>query len=321
MTKKGHPKNQHYVPQFLLRNFSTGNKKRVFTFDKSNGKQFLSSTRNLASETKFYDVELDGKQLSFDPFLTRMEASVSGIIKSVVKRESLVHLTEKDRVSLSLFSAVQQLRVKGTRQRMASINNGIRRVLAERGIEPGDVVPEMTPEDIKRQSIAQISEAKQTAKHFHDKSWILYRAPKQSPFITSDNPIVLHNLAMLPEHRGSGLTSPGVEVHFPISKRLSICFLCPSTERALFRGLAQVKQIGQFCKAFPIKIAPMKEIADAISKGTVLELNRDNVMHQNSLQVLYSSRFLFSSTDNFDLVKDMLAADPTLADPPEMVVR
>lgn len=318
--RNNHPKNQHYVPQFLLRNFSTGNKKRVYAFDKLTGKHFLSSVRNLASETKFYDVEVDGDQVSVDPFLTKMEAAVSGIVKSIVKRESLTYLTESDRIKLSLFAAVQQLRVKGVRQRIESINVGVRKVLKERGISPGEVAPQMTAEDAKRLSIGQIQNAKENAKHFHNKSWLLHRAPRNAPFITSDNPITLHNLAMLPEHRGTGIASPGVEIHFPISSRLSICFLCSSTEREVFQGLAKANQLHQLYGFDLVDSAPIKEIATAISTGKPLELNSDNVMHQNSLQIMYSSRFIFCSTNDFTLVEDMISKDPTLQKPPEMVV-
>jgi hypothetical protein len=50
------PDNQHYVTQFILRQFGSGKKRQVFAYDKHTGNVFRSSPRNIASETGFYDV-------------------------------------------------------------------------------------------------------------------------------------------------------------------------------------------------------------------------------------------------------------------------
>jgi len=43
---------QHYVPQFLLKQFTSGKKPQVWVFDKTTGKKFKSHVKNVASETK-----------------------------------------------------------------------------------------------------------------------------------------------------------------------------------------------------------------------------------------------------------------------------
>ena len=45
---------QHYVPQFLLRNFTDG-EGRLWVFDKQTGKPFSKSPAKVAAECGFYD--------------------------------------------------------------------------------------------------------------------------------------------------------------------------------------------------------------------------------------------------------------------------
>ena len=53
MTK---PKKQHYVPQFLLRNFAIGQKSKakLWVLDKRKGNVYQSSVHDVAHENLFY---------------------------------------------------------------------------------------------------------------------------------------------------------------------------------------------------------------------------------------------------------------------------
>lgn len=86
---------------------------------------------------------------------------------------------------------------------MKSLNTAILEVLAQRGIDPGDVIWEMDDEEVKRQSIPSIAAAKPAAKSLFEMAWILYHAPEGKPFYISDNPVVLHNL-VAPREQGQG---------------------------------------------------------------------------------------------------------------------
>jgi hypothetical protein len=43
-----------------------------------------------------------------------------------------------------------------------------------------------------------------------------------------------------------------------------------------------------------------------------LGLEADNVIFMNSLQVIYSERFVFSADGNWELVREMVASNPEL---------
>jgi hypothetical protein len=318
MAKKvNRPKIQHYVSQFQLRNFAD-ERGQVQVFDKVEGRIFTLSPHGIAAEAGFYDfTDQAGKPHTVEHLLGKMETQVSGIIAGILDRQSLAHLTAKDRVAVSLFAAVQQRRVKAVRQRIQSLNTGILRVLDERGIDPGDVVPELDDDDVKRFSIAKLSNAKAAAKLFFDKAWVLRRAPEGKPFYISDNPITLHNL-LAP--RRLSLDSPGVEINLPISPSFTICFLCRTWLRLIREGLDDAGAYTHRHGYCPGDNTPLEQLAEAIATGNPDLLLPENVEHLNSLQVQYSSRFVISGTDDFELAKLMIGKNPRLKEPPGFVV-
>ncbi len=56
-------KRQHYVPQLLLRAFAVDGKVRVVDID-SEGKEYKTSTANIAVEKHFYDMNLANIRVS-----------------------------------------------------------------------------------------------------------------------------------------------------------------------------------------------------------------------------------------------------------------
>ena len=64
----------HYVPQFLLKNFSVDpNKPQVWAYDKSTGRSFRTNVRNIAAEKGFYRLEVGGRTLSLEEGLSTLE--------------------------------------------------------------------------------------------------------------------------------------------------------------------------------------------------------------------------------------------------------
>ncbi len=312
-----HPRLQHFVPQFLLRNF-VDEQGQLHVFDKATGRVFTASPRGIAAEAGFYDFTDDaGKPHSAESLLGRLEDLVANVVAGILAKESLAHLSISDRVRLSLFVAVQQIRVKAVRQRMKSLNAGILEVLAQRGIDPGDVIWEMDDEEVTRQSIPRIVDAKPAAKTLFDMAWILYRAPEGKPFYISDNPVVLHNLVAPRQLR---LDSPGIEVYLPISPSLALCFMCRHSVELMQSQLqkaAEIKRRHGYCA---VDIEPIARIVNAIDTGTPDPLLPDNVDHVNSLQVQYASQFIVSSIDDFELAKLMIGKNPRLKEPPGFIV-
>jgi len=69
--KAAMPKLQHYVPQFILRNFTTGKGNQIFVFDKQEEVAFKTNIRNIASESGFYNFDINGYQFTIEPGLEK----------------------------------------------------------------------------------------------------------------------------------------------------------------------------------------------------------------------------------------------------------
>lgn len=79
-----HPRLQHFVPQFLLRNF-VDEQGPLHVFDKATSRVFTASTRGIAVEAGLYDFTDDaGKPHSAESLLGRLEDLVANVIGGIV---------------------------------------------------------------------------------------------------------------------------------------------------------------------------------------------------------------------------------------------
>lgn len=138
---------------------------------------------------------------------------------------------------------------------------------------------------------------------------MLQRTTVDAPFHISDCPITLHSMA--PGNGGRlSIDSPDAEVFLPISKTLSLHFVSPLMHQLLLHGLA-------VADARHVDMPQERSLAQAIRSGQPDDLLPENVAHQNSLQVLSSSRFVFSPTDDFDIAEKMIDKNPHLKSHPK----
>jgi hypothetical protein len=241
---------QHYVPQFVLRNFSNGKRPQVFVFDKKREVVFKTNIRNVASESGFYDFEINGTNLTIEPSLSHLESDVSHILKKIVIEESLSNVTKREKELLSVFLAVQFARTKQTQIRMKQLNDSIKKAIIGLGGDP-EKVDGWSPaddEDIKISAIVgTLSAAEKYMPYFFDKAWLLFKTSKSQPHYISDNPITLQNMNDFRPFGNLGLSVRGIEIYFPISDTLSLGLYCRSHEELIRDGYKQymaVKQMG-----------------------------------------------------------------------------
>ena len=116
--------------------------------------------------------------------------------------------------------------------------------------------------------------------------WIFLVNKSDTVFITSDSPFVKKANISHPFRSFSGLKSPGIEIAFPISPKY-----CLSIVEKKF-----IKILEHF-------------------DGKLMHASYENVIHYNSLQVINSYRFLYSVNNNFEMGKEILRDEPSLADP------
>ena len=309
------PKKQHYVPQFLLRNFALGKKKRIHVFDIKTGKHFTSHAKDTGHENNFYHHPEDGNQMEFE--LGKLETQVAPIIDGIISNGSIRHLTTRENELIGLFTVVQMMRVNSLRESLTEMTEMIFEKLKGDSIASGSqaeaFLNSLSEQDSKTQSIDMLKETPQELlPHILDKSLSLVKAPKGESFYLSDNPIVKYN--NLPrEHRGDlGLALKGIEVHFPISPRYCLSYLCTELIGDI-RNAVEKYQSGLITGLVPRDDqADTIQMLENIDNKKTQVLTNPNMDYHNSLQVLHCSRFVYSSTDNFQLLEDMIKNDPSI---------
>ena len=291
--KKG--THHHYVPQFLLRGFATAKRKLVYVFDKSNDNEFRSPVRHVACQLDFYNPDVDR-------WLTELEDTSAPIIQSIRTKRTLTHLRKDEIHWLASSIAVQRVRTLHHRALFADLNKQMADAIREMGTEPNTVKNFREFTESENRELANSEVARVSFKllpNILNKAWILCSAPSGNEFWIGDHPVTLDN-NMNPGdelHSNLGFAVQGIEIYLPISSQLTLGCLCPSI-RAMFAHshaglLPPVPRAFDFVKAF--------------EGSTTLELDAENVKRQNSLQVIYAERFVYSEHGAFGMVREMIA--------------
>jgi hypothetical protein len=165
------------------------------------------------------------------------------------------------------------------------------------------------PED-KLFGIRSIVAAKEFIPHFLNKVWVLYETIPQAPFYISDNPIGLHNDLNHSPYGNIGLAVKGIQVYLPLSSTLCLALLCPSIATEFQRGYENLKVIDRTAPGLANSLMSRPETTRAFVEGFVtgspIRVVEENVTMMNSLQVIYSSRFVYCQKNLFSLVERMI---------------
>jgi hypothetical protein len=232
MTK---PKKQHYVPQFLLRNFAIGKKQeaKLWVFDKRNTSVFQSSVRDVGHENMFYEYRGEAGTYDFEPLLEKLDSKAAGIIQDVIASSRLPR-TGEDYDWLSFYVSAQMLRTPMIRKDMDNIRELITHKFGEDIALEGDFkrVADYGSEDSKASSIRLLRDVPRFAEILREKVWTLALAPDTAPYIIADNPVSKHNMISRCPRGNLGLKNEGIELYMPLSPRLSLQILCPKIATA-----------------------------------------------------------------------------------------
>ena len=274
---KNHAKNQHYVPQFLLKNFSSRGDKFIWAYDKNEKHNIHNQIKErpikkVASEEYFYDQFKSNKIGSYEYVLQQAEDATAPIIANLIKSKNIKDLSEEDRRTLSFFVTLQNLRTKGQLlQTEIFMNNLSEQLEGKAKIKIPDVDP-------KRIWFSMLERSTSFSEHLMNKVWMLCES--NNSFLISDNPVTLQNTTDTSKIRGTlGLDSFGIEIYLPISPSITLCLFCEK----LF------KDSGYHKNYIPN-----------------LTCKPENIENINSLQIAFSQRFIFSHKNDFEAVKKQL---------------
>ncbi len=295
------PKKHHYVPRSVLRNFSIGGEQRsVFVFDKNSGRSFASAIGDAAAERDFYRVDLGERHINFEPLFQDLDDRLASLVAKLTTRPSLRALDRADRYDLAVVTACQLLRTKLQRTSSMEVARQLSQRLEESGVGP----PEETLDEQQARlgSLRRLLALEEIAAVLAGKDLVLVKT--SSPVLwTSDNPVVFCNT--FPYGRPA-LAAPGVEVYHPIAPGLCLAFLCRSLGEILAESLDP--EHPRPATGTPL----MPRLLASIREGVPLDGDDNYSNYLNELQIRYSSRFLYSSRDDFGLATEVLTSNPSL---------
>lgn len=315
--------NQHIIPQFILRNFTFGEKDQIYVFDKQTGRIFPTNISNAAVERRYNEYELEGNLVSIEAQLERLESRCAPIIRRIIDGQSLLRLSIEERLILALFVAIQYTRTNHQRNLIKQIDQAVFDVIQKIGGDPYNAdgfSPLKDDNEIKQQSIRNTLKSDELVPLIIDKTWLLIKTEDSTPFYISDHPVTLQNYL----HRGLrgnlGIGVKGIEIYMPLSKTLTLAMLCPTYEKEIRetydmyeKAKVMGKQIGLPPIVPPHKFDPrIGKLLEGFDSGDPMMCSGENTMNLNRLQVVYSSRFIYASKADFSLAEEMIDSNPDI---------
>ncbi|MCG2572320.1 DUF4238 domain-containing protein [Acinetobacter sp. ME22] len=310
------PKKQHYVPQFILRNFSFSKKHQIFAFNKSQVKKFITTVKDSASENGFYNLNIGGEKYTLEYKLSKLEARCGEVIKKICDDESIKNITDEDHQFLCIFVASLLLRVKKQREVINQLNTSMADWLKNMGIDPSSVgnFKLLEKEEIDKLHILFTDESVfDISDHLYRKHIVLLKAPSGASFMISDNPVVMYNYWPREFRGNKGVGLPGIEIQIPLSKKLSLSFICPVFISSLIKAVDSIKT----CKSSNHKISDLDKLhaeilISSIKEGMAKKVSEKIVRFYNSLQIQDSLNYIYSDKDDFSLAEDMIKRNPDI---------
>lgn len=295
--------NQHYIPQFLLRNFQIpekkGSEKAIFVFDKSTTNEYQSPIKQAATERYFYEVRTEGSEYSIENELGKYESLTSPIIQKIIENKSLKSITRKEKMIVTRFICLQLLRVPVTRNRFSDLAELFER---EFDIFKSNGISKPTADEDK---IAHcdfvLSSVTSFAPFIYNKDWLLCES-HDANYMIGDNPVVMNN-TFNESHRGLGLKSEGIEIYMPISPKYCLLLICSSVRKNISKILAEPSN----WKKDELAAERLNQFSKFLKRNETVISSNDNVIFANSLQIAYSERFIYSHKKQFDLPKEIVA--------------
>ena len=118
-------KRQHFVPRLYLKPFTRSDGK-IRVVDLQEEREYVSSLRNAAVETRFYDVTVEEQDYSAEDWLAELEGDAASVLRLLlVEPSAIAELTDEQENSLSRFIAAQILRTPRKRQELDDTIDGV----------------------------------------------------------------------------------------------------------------------------------------------------------------------------------------------------
>lgn len=308
-------KNQHYVPQFYLKQWAN-NKEQLFVYDKKQCKNFPSNISNIASSRFFYDfpkidelvknkiriqLKKDGfEDIYIDNFFqeqvlennfNKLETIVAPLLNKIIKKIDDVNSLSEERIKnypiftnddkkiFSHYIASQLVRTNKQRLSQENITNqlfdGMKRIYKNK--TNANLEIEVDNDYHEWQYLSNILPLTfEFSKILENYKCIIYRNFTDMPYYTSDNPVAQYG-----QLGKVGLKEKGVEIRFPLS---------PKYELVIHE---------------PTFIYEQYSLLD-IDNIHILDNTLDNIQLSNDLQIKNSDSQIYTNVSNYTFIENRL---------------
>lgn len=291
----------HFVPRSLLEYFKgSGDGEFLYTFDKRFRRSFRASLMNTGSQNGYNSLEAEEEVVNFESEFDDVDALLVASLRDVhAHGMKALRMPEQRAVWLDLLT-VQLLRAPIVRSTMQTFMEDL-----AASVEPlfgkNVAVPVPTENDTRKAARGMFQKRESIRASLADKDFILFEPAGDACFLISDRPVCISN----PNPYGDvGLASPGVTVFMPLGPQFLLGLLCPSVRYRLNKHPLEALDLE------PDVAAGLIALREALSNGTSLQWNDDEVQRHNALQVAHASRFVYGPSDDFDEVLAIMDANP-----------
>lgn len=273
--KKGSVR-QHFVPQFYLRNFGTD----IHCFDKKGERKFKSTPENIAVKADFYGGEYEGLP-SLEGAFAQIENRHAEAMKNLISIQDYYKLSHEDKLGICEFLGLQYLRTEKPRESMLQTMESVYNTTFA-SIIPKELKITFDEKNMIGFHLESLKDYRRYAVLFFNMRFMVTLNRTSVPYWTSDNPIVKQNEYDQHPFGNLGITNRGIEFHLPLTPRLFLHVLDPT-------------------------------IFNSAPNFSVIH-NKQHAIRENFLQLNHSTRFVYSDTSRFLLIKDMLRDNPHFKD-------
>ncbi|MTJ06174.1 DUF4238 domain-containing protein [Anabaena sp. UHCC 0204] len=221
-------KNQHYVPQFLLRNFGWKANKGIFRINIFDTKNFsIRPNQNISqvfSQNFFYD-----QDNSIEKFLNEIETPASTLVEQVINGNFKILENENNKSLIMAFISSLLQRTPSALEKAnefinTNLNEGIvRQLLSLNGYDPNEanngyfefsqLVSDITLEGVINSMLIQ------------DLNFQIIKNETNLEFCISDHPVFAYNWLYrdLDHPSVTGITARGFQIFLPFSPSITLC--------------------------------------------------------------------------------------------------
>ncbi|MCE9529832.1 MAG: DUF4238 domain-containing protein [Planctomycetes bacterium] len=294
-TKKG-----HYVAQFYLRGF-TNESGMMYCYDKVSGKSHTTSTLAAAQEPYFYECPPSDDPLSKAPLntienaISRIETVMAPLVVKLIQDADAGTITAGQLLELSPFVVIQWLRTKTNRDicfemfkkwGQANVDDLLRVNFPEQVGKLNFTVDKKKLPIVHAYQIFDQEAVRRMANAWDRHIWVIGINETDRLFYSSDHPVVRRANCEDHVRKLYGADDPGIEFLYPLDSRHILLIM----ERTHF---AEWKK----------------------HDNRTVKLKPEQIRDYNGVQVRRSCQRIYCANDDFDLAREVCAAEPAIRNP------